>query len=123
MWRGSSFSSVSTGHFSKASGSTVWLVYARHCFVTDHAVSQSRPCAAGKEVVSDAIAWSTSFANNLLLCCHYISTAYGTACFDAVTFSSTSSRMSSGTAMVGCVSFSWKIAFSGSLVQSLCLAS
>jgi hypothetical protein len=26
MWRGSSFSIIATGHFSSASGSTVWLV-------------------------------------------------------------------------------------------------
>ena len=31
MWRGSSFSMRLTGHFSSASGSTVWLVNANTC--------------------------------------------------------------------------------------------
>ena len=34
MWRGSSLPMTFTGHFSSASGITVWLVNARHCMAS-----------------------------------------------------------------------------------------
>ena len=68
---------TATGHFSRASGMTVWLVKARQRVVIDQAWSQDRPR------------------------------------------SSISRRISSETAHVGCVSFIWKMAASGSESQLL----
>lgn len=41
--RGSTVPSRPTGHFSTASGSTVWLVYSKMATVIPHASSQPRP--------------------------------------------------------------------------------
>mmetsp|Transcript_1165 Transcript_1165/g.3731 ORF Transcript_1165/g.3731 Transcript_1165/m.3731 type:complete len:241 (+) Transcript_1165:2292-3014(+) len=80
MWRGKSFSKTATGHFSSASGITVWLVYARDFFVISQALLNSSPWTSIKSLIS------------------------------------------SGTAMVGWVSFIWKQAFSGSFSRSLCFS-
>mmetsp|Transcript_23788 Transcript_23788/g.76437 ORF Transcript_23788/g.76437 Transcript_23788/m.76437 type:complete len:289 (+) Transcript_23788:1096-1962(+) len=76
MWRGSRWCIMSTGHFSSASGSSVWLVYAKVRCVMAHASSK--------------LMSSPSMSN----------------------------RISSGTPMDGCVSFSWMAFFSGKLLQS-----
>ena len=75
-WRGRSLPSRSTDQTSSASGSSVWHVYAKHCWVTAQASSQSH------------------------------------------LFSSTRIRMSSGIAMTGWVSLSWKMIRSGRLCRS-----
>lgn len=51
MWRGSSFSNSATGHFSRASGSTVWLVKANTWV---HSGAERRKGAGG---VVNAGAW------------------------------------------------------------------
>ena len=80
MCRGSTFSTRSTGHFSSASGNTVWFVNENTRVVMSHALVHPRPC------------------------------------------SSINSRISSGTPIVGCVSFSCSATFSGnSSNESLCV--
>ena len=54
--RGRRASNSSTGHFSRASGSSVWLVYARVRTVRSHASSQPSPARSSRMRISSATA-------------------------------------------------------------------
>ena len=56
MWRGRSSSTKLSGHFSSASGMTVWFVYATVFFVTAHASSQLKPSSSIKMRMSSGAA-------------------------------------------------------------------
>ena len=163
-WRGSSFPSTATGHFSRASGITVWFVNASVCATTPptlslhastpiqqcilllrysssycqalplpdcHSQAQQRRPFTGQIGISVSLSsapmqrWHGTVRQlGIVRGCRGGVGGKGTCLVmsQAVSQSrpswSMSRRMSSATAMVGCVSFIWKIAFCGSSPQS-----
>ncbi len=55
MWRGRSFSSIATGHFSSASGRTVWLVKLQVAQTRPHARVQPSPSSSMSTRISSGM--------------------------------------------------------------------